>query len=54
MIFFLLVYIVCRRGNDSQIAADILIKSLHDSIIKDLIGGLNSWSETVDKNFPIY
>lgn len=54
MTFFVKVFIVCRRGNDSQIAADLLMKSLNDYEIKDLIGGLTSWSKYVDKNFPVY
>jgi len=48
------IYVVCRRGNDSQIAVDILMKSFESLTIKDLIGGLAYWSNHIDKNFPIY
>ncbi|THV02763.1 hypothetical protein K435DRAFT_748560 [Dendrothele bispora CBS 962.96] len=48
-------YIVCRLGNDSQIAADTL-RSLasENTIIKDVIGGLRAWSRHVDPDFPVY
>ena len=51
---------VCRLGNDSQLAADALRErkkiAAYSSTytIVDLIGGLKSWSKDVDQNFPIY
>ncbi|KDQ59207.1 hypothetical protein JAAARDRAFT_33944 [Jaapia argillacea MUCL 33604] len=60
------IYLVCRLGNDSQIAADAvrssLDRGLHDSsnslaqncVIQDLIGGLNAWARDVDDTFPVY
>lgn len=60
-LLFILVYFVCRRGNDSQIAAKELQKkwsSLYGfsdiPIIRDITNGLHQWSKTVDNNFPIY
>lgn len=48
-------YVVCRLGNDSQIAADALRKVvLEGVIVKDLIGGLRAWSNRVDAKFPVY
>ena len=47
------VFVVCRRGNDSQLA----VKYLEDKFnvkSKDLIGGLHSWTRNVDENFPMY
>lgn len=46
---------VCKHGNDSQIAVDAL-RSVSDvgQEIKDLIGGLQSWSKDIDTQFPIY
>ncbi|CAG9809425.1 unnamed protein product [Chironomus riparius] len=47
------VYVVCRRGNDSQLA----VKCLSDKYSiksKDLIGGLYKWNEEIDNNFPLY
>jgi len=47
-------YIVCRLGNDSQIAADALRSLDRRSVVKDLIGGLGAWARDVDNDFPIY
>ena len=50
------VIVVCRRGNDSQLATQKLkekFKSLNVDI-KDIKGGLLGWTKTVDKNFPVY
>ncbi|CAK1554284.1 unnamed protein product [Leptosia nina] len=51
------VTFICRRGNDSQIAAKrvlAVIEEDHRGKIKDLSGGLHAWSRDVDENFPIY
>jgi len=49
------VYVVCRLGNDSQIAADALRRVKGNGpTVKDVIGGLRAWSKQVDTNFPIY
>ena len=49
-------YVVCRLGNDSQIAADALRSARPDPtlVIKDLVGGLRAWSRDVDPGFPAY
>lgn len=47
------VFVVCRRGNDSQLA----VRHLGDKFsikARDLIGGLHAWTKNVDNNFPIY
>uniref|UniRef100_A0A1B6GCA4 Ubiquitin activating enzyme 4 n=1 Tax=Cuerna arida TaxID=1464854 RepID=A0A1B6GCA4_9HEMI len=51
-----LVCMVCRRGNDSQLAVKRLQPLLFDSNIKllDLKGGLHSWAAKVDPQFPAY
>uniref|UniRef100_A0A1B6IGC9 Adenylyltransferase and sulfurtransferase MOCS3 homolog n=1 Tax=Homalodisca liturata TaxID=320908 RepID=A0A1B6IGC9_9HEMI len=51
-----LVCMVCRRGNDSQLAVKRLQPLLFDSAIelRDLIGGLHSWAAKVDPQFPAY
>lgn len=53
---FLPVIVVCRRGNDSQLAVKSLQKSLQDLnvTIKDLSGGLYAWASEVDPDFPLY
>lgn len=52
------VYVICRRGNDSQIAAKRLITDLLkencDVSVKDVVGGLHAWTRQIDDQFPIY
>ncbi|KAK6183525.1 hypothetical protein SNE40_010995 [Patella caerulea] len=50
------IVVVCRRGNDSQSAVNTLKQQLLDNNIeiKDIKGGLHSWSKNVDHNFPQY
>lgn len=49
------VYVVCRLGNDSQIAVDALRGVAGKAtVVKDVIGGLRAWSKHVDPNFPVY
>ncbi|KZT65865.1 hypothetical protein DAEQUDRAFT_746819 [Daedalea quercina L-15889] len=47
-------YVICRLGNDSQIAADVLRGSAVQSVVKDLVGGLRAWATEVDPEFPVY
>ncbi|CAL0315903.1 unnamed protein product [Lupinus luteus] len=47
------LYVVCRRGNDSQRAVQSLQKMGFTSA-KDIVGGLESWAHNVDPNFPTY
>uniref|UniRef100_A0A5B7BD30 Adenylyltransferase and sulfurtransferase MOCS3 n=1 Tax=Davidia involucrata TaxID=16924 RepID=A0A5B7BD30_DAVIN len=47
------LYVICRRGNDSQRAVQYLHK-MGFSSAKDIIGGLQSWAHDVDPNFPTY
>ncbi|KAJ1980478.1 hypothetical protein H4R34_002439 [Dimargaris verticillata] len=47
------IYVVCRLGNDSQLA----VQWLHDqgfTQAKDIIGGLRQWATDVDSDFPVY
>lgn len=60
------LYVVCRLGNDSQLAADALRKTTNDEggvatltqgggrRVVDVIGGLRLWSQEVDEQFPLY
>lgn len=43
---------LCRRGNDSQIAAAALRQSGRDAT--DVRGGLVAWSREIDPHFPLY
>lgn len=47
------LYTVCRRGNDSQRAVQLL-HDLGFTSAKDIVGGLTSWAKEVDPNFPAY
>ncbi|RLV93962.1 Adenylyltransferase and sulfurtransferase UBA4 [Spathaspora sp. JA1] len=47
------IVVVCRYGNDSQLAVRKL-QDLHYSNVKDIIGGLSKWSEDVDQSIPQY
>lgn len=50
------VFVICRRGNDSQIAAKKLMERLSDTKVEihDVIGGLHAWTNQIDENFPKY
>lgn len=48
------IYVICKLGNDSQIAAASLRAVTSDIEIKDVVGGLRAWSKTVDPDFPHY
>ncbi|XP_076245256.1 ubiquitin-like activating enzyme 4 [Calliopsis andreniformis] len=50
------LYVMCRRGNDSQKAVQRLQKIFNESDleIKDIIGGLRAWSKTIDHTVPVY
>ncbi|RGP77526.1 hypothetical protein FLONG3_4311 [Fusarium longipes] len=50
------IYLVCRVGNDSQIAAqklkDLGIGNNGERFIGDISGGIKSWKDTVDPTVP--
>ena len=48
------VYVICKRGNDSQIATGILRQILPGTTVKDVIGGLHAWAKHIDHQFPVY
>ena len=48
------VVLVCRRGNDSQTAVQLLQTLSSDLNIKDIRGGLHAWARDVDHDFPVY
>ncbi|GLB37937.1 putative plays a central role in 2-thiolation of mcm(5)S(2)U at tRNA wobble positions of cytosolic tRNA(Lys), tRNA(Glu) and tRNA(Gln) [Lyophyllum shimeji] len=50
-------YVVCRLGNDSQIAADALRSACAEErvgLVRDVVGGLKAWAREVDPGFPVY
>ncbi|PJF16463.1 Adenylyltransferase and sulfurtransferase MOCS3 [Paramicrosporidium saccamoebae] len=46
------VICICRRGNDSQLAVQILKR--HHITSRDLIGGIHEYSRTIDPTVPIF
>uniref|UniRef100_A0A6B2LAQ4 Rhodanese domain-containing protein n=1 Tax=Arcella intermedia TaxID=1963864 RepID=A0A6B2LAQ4_9EUKA len=46
------VYVICRRGIDSQRAVNILTSFGINSI--NISGGVTEWSKAVDPTFPLY
>jgi len=40
------VFVVCRFGNDSQLAVDLMKKDLNFENVRDIKGGLDAWAET--------
>ncbi|KAM9341762.1 adenylyltransferase and sulfurtransferase MOCS3 [Symphorus nematophorus] len=52
------VYVICKLGNDSQKAVQVMEKlsgSEVDSItVKDICGGLMAWAKRIDPTFPQY
>ncbi|XP_039763005.1 adenylyltransferase and sulfurtransferase MOCS3 [Pararge aegeria] len=51
------VTFICRRGNDSQVAAKRVLDQIEDkhrSRVKDLSGGLHAWATDIDADFPVY
>ncbi|KZO95344.1 hypothetical protein CALVIDRAFT_516108 [Calocera viscosa TUFC12733] len=49
-------YVMCKLGNDSQVAARALRDALGSGAdrVKDVVGGLRAWSREVDQSFPMY
>ena len=46
------LYVLCRRGNDSQKAVISFRK--HFENVKDVRGGLHAWAAKIDNEFPVY
>jgi adenylyltransferase/sulfurtransferase len=47
------VYVVCRRGNDSQRAVARL-RELGIKHAVDMVGGMEAWGLEIDHSFPVY
>ncbi|KAG8072806.1 hypothetical protein GUJ93_ZPchr0006g45256 [Zizania palustris] len=47
------LYVICRRGDDSQVAVHILRENGF-LFASDVAGGLESWAKEVDPSFPLY
>ncbi|KAL5008149.1 hypothetical protein ScPMuIL_013730 [Solemya velum] len=52
------IIVVCRQGNDSQVAVRKFKELMQDTdchfVFKDLLGGLTSWAKQIDNTFPVY
>ena len=47
------IYCLCRRGNDSVLATQLLIKNGFENSF-NIIGGVSAWADQVDNDFPSY
>uniref|UniRef100_A0A0K0D9U6 Rhodanese domain-containing protein n=1 Tax=Angiostrongylus cantonensis TaxID=6313 RepID=A0A0K0D9U6_ANGCA len=54
IVLLLSVFVICHRGNDSQLAVEILKKKLPFTRVRDISGGYEAWATEVDKDFPTY
>uniref|UniRef100_A0A4W5M694 Adenylyltransferase and sulfurtransferase MOCS3 n=1 Tax=Hucho hucho TaxID=62062 RepID=A0A4W5M694_9TELE len=52
------VYVICKLGNDSQKAVQVLEKMSGSEVdfvtVKDICGGLMAWAQKIDPSFPQY
>jgi len=48
------IVVLCRLGNDSQIAAEALREFNPSFDVRDVVGGLRAWAKDVDPGFPVY
>jgi len=48
------IYILCRRGNDSQRAVKLLKEVGFNNQLFNITGGLVAWSNRINKDFPKY
>ncbi|KAM3595420.1 uncharacterized protein V6R79_023269 [Siganus canaliculatus] len=52
------VYVICKLGNDSQTAVQVLEKMSGSEVdiitVKDICGGLMAWAKKIDSTFPQY
>ncbi len=57
-LYCLVVFVVCKLGNDSQKAVQLLEKisgqEIEQITVKDVIGGLMAWANKIDPSFPQY
>uniref|UniRef100_A0A671QHG4 Adenylyltransferase and sulfurtransferase MOCS3 n=1 Tax=Sinocyclocheilus anshuiensis TaxID=1608454 RepID=A0A671QHG4_9TELE len=57
-LYCLVVFVVCKLGNDSQKAVQLLEKMSGQEIeqvtVKDVSGGLMAWANKIDPSFPQY
>ena len=54
------IYLICRNGNDSQLAVHALLEAISmqqpdtNISVKDIEGGLRAWRQSVDPEWPDY
>ncbi|XP_065352154.1 adenylyltransferase and sulfurtransferase MOCS3 [Cloeon dipterum] len=48
------VCFVCRRGNNSQLAAARYKEEFPEDAVVDMKGGLHNWAKVIDQRFPVY
>ena len=45
------VVVMCRKGNDSQVAAERLRQLGVDNVV-DVVGGIHAWADAIDSSMP--
>lgn len=55
-LIYIVVYLLCRRGNDSQRAVGLLQEWFSELPVTflNVTGGLYAYSKYIDSNFPLY
>lgn len=48
------IILVCRKGNDSYVAAEALRKCNSSCNVRDVTGGIDAWRKEIDSSFPDY
>ena len=48
------VFVMCRRGNDSRLATELLINKCGVTNCVNVEGGIEQYSKEVDKKVPLY
>ncbi|CAI4227753.1 unnamed protein product [Auanema sp. JU1783] len=48
------IYVICHRGNDSQLGVELLRDKMKPNPVQDVRGGYDSWAKLIDVNFPTY
>lgn len=48
------IFVICRYGNDSQLAVKKLREEFNYAKVRDIKGGLNKWSDEINSHIPKY
>jgi len=48
------VYMLCRKGNDSKEASEYVIKELGEKNVVNVQGGIDKYAQVIDPDLPTY